>query len=50
MKKQDERIAIRLPSEQRQIIEQLIHKGKFKNLSDLIRTALAQFLQRNVGN
>jgi Arc/MetJ-type ribon-helix-helix transcriptional regulator len=44
MSKNDERIAVRLPSEQREMIEQLIHKGQFKNLSHAIRTALKEFL------
>ncbi|MGF3573705.1 MAG: ribbon-helix-helix domain-containing protein [Candidatus Bathyarchaeia archaeon] len=47
MQKQDSRIALRLPSEERQKIEQLIREGKFRNLSQVIRTALSKFLQEN---
>ena len=47
MKKQNERIAIRLPSEQREKIEELIHKGHYRNLSHAIRTALREFLMIN---
>ena len=48
MKKNDERIAIRLPSEQREMLEQLIHENRFKNLSDLIRIALTEFLSKRL--
>lgn len=44
MKENNERIAIRLPSEQRKKIEHLIHNGQFKNLSHAIRTAIREFL------
>ncbi|MEM3459208.1 MAG: ribbon-helix-helix domain-containing protein [Candidatus Bathyarchaeia archaeon] len=43
--KHDERIALRLPSEFREKIQELIRQGKFKNLSDVVRAALEQFLQ-----
>jgi Arc/MetJ-type ribon-helix-helix transcriptional regulator len=44
MKKQDSRTALRLPSEQRQKIDQLIQERKFKNLSQAIREAINLFL------
>jgi Arc/MetJ-type ribon-helix-helix transcriptional regulator len=40
----EERIALRLPTEQRQQCEQLIQDGKARNLSDLIRKALTEYL------
>jgi Arc/MetJ-type ribon-helix-helix transcriptional regulator len=39
-----ERIALRLPKEEKQRIEQLIREGKFKNISQVVRVALEQFL------
>jgi Arc/MetJ-type ribon-helix-helix transcriptional regulator len=39
-----ERIAFRLSKEERQRIEQLIKEGKFRNLSQVVRFALEQFL------
>jgi len=45
MAKQDSRTALRLPSEQRQRIDDLINQGKFKNLSQVVRTALEEFLK-----
>ena len=47
MKNQNERIAIRLPSEQKEMIEELIHRGQYRNLSHAIRTALREFLSSN---
>jgi len=47
MQKKDSRTALRLPNEQREKIEQLIHEGKFKNISSVIRAALSKFLQEN---
>ena len=44
MKEHDSRIAIRLPSKERQQIEQLIEAGRFKNISQAVRTALSEFL------
>ena len=41
------RIAIRLPSKQRQQIDKLVESGKFKNLSEVIRSALKKFLSEN---
>jgi Arc/MetJ-type ribon-helix-helix transcriptional regulator len=46
MRKQDRRIALRLPSEERARIQQLINEGKYENLSQVIRTALKDFLDR----
>jgi Arc/MetJ-type ribon-helix-helix transcriptional regulator len=40
----EKRIAVRLPSKQREKIEELISKGKYKNLSEVIRSALKEFL------
>ena len=44
MRKNNERIAIRLPSEQREKIDQLIIKGEYENLSHAIRTILKELL------
>jgi len=40
------RIALRLPSKERQKIEQLIWEGKFRNISQVIRAALKEFLSK----
>jgi len=45
MKENDCRIALRLPAEERQKAEHLIREGKFKNLSQVIREALKEFLK-----
>jgi Arc/MetJ-type ribon-helix-helix transcriptional regulator len=45
MKNYDCRIALRLPTEERLKAEQLIRKRKFKNLSQVIREALKEFLK-----
>lgn len=45
MEKQDSRTALRLPCEQRKQIDDLVKAGKFKNISQVIRTALAKFLK-----
>jgi hypothetical protein len=45
--KKNERIAVRLPSKQREEIELLIQSGEFRNLSIAIRTALEEFLSPN---
>ena len=45
--KQNSRIAIRITKEQRQKIEQLIHEGRFKNISQVIRVALREFLEKD---
>lgn len=42
-----DRVALRLSTEHREAIEALIKKGKFKNLSEVIRAALAEFLAKN---
>lgn len=44
MKEHDSRIAIRLPSEERKQIQVLIEAGKFKNISQVVRVALSEFL------
>jgi len=41
------RIAFRLSKEDRQKIEQLIREGKFRNISQVIRAALKQFLENS---
>lgn len=46
MKEQDSRIALRFPSKKREQIEQLIREGKFENISQVIRIALEQFLEK----
>jgi len=45
MAKQDSRTALRLPREERQKIDELINQGKFKSLSQVVRTALEEFLK-----
>ena len=45
MQRHNERIALRLPSEQREKIESLIQQGKFQNLSEVVRTAIREFLE-----
>lgn len=47
MRKNNERIAIRLPLEQREKLDQLVLKGDHKTLSQVIRTALKEFLSIN---
>ena len=44
MKYHEKRIAVRLPSKQRQQIDKLVKSGKFKNLSEVIRASLEEFL------
>lgn len=44
MRKQNSRIALRLPSIQREQIENAVKDGKAKNISQLIRKALSEFL------
>ncbi|MDH5788329.1 MAG: ribbon-helix-helix domain-containing protein [Candidatus Bathyarchaeota archaeon] len=44
-----ERIGLRLSIRERQEIEQLIKDGKFKNISQVIREALKEFLQKESG-
>jgi Arc/MetJ-type ribon-helix-helix transcriptional regulator len=45
MEKQDSRTALRLSSEQRRQIDDLVKAGKFRNISQVIRTALQEFLK-----
>ena len=45
MQEHDKRIALRLPSEDRTKIEELINEGKFKNISQVIRAALKKFFE-----
>jgi Arc/MetJ-type ribon-helix-helix transcriptional regulator len=40
------RIALRLPKEEREKVEQLIVDRKFKNISHAIRTALNELLKK----
>jgi Arc/MetJ-type ribon-helix-helix transcriptional regulator len=47
MRKQNSRTALRFSREQRQKIEQLIHEGNFKSISQVIRAALDEFLKKN---
>jgi Arc/MetJ-type ribon-helix-helix transcriptional regulator len=47
MTKYSKRIAIRIQSEHRELIEQLIQKEQFKSLSHVMRTALREFLSMN---
>ena len=42
--KHDKRIALRLPATEKAKTKYLIQKGKFKNLSQVMRIALKQFL------
>jgi len=41
-----ERIAIRLSKEDKQKILQLIREGRFRNISQVIRAALKEFLSK----
>jgi len=43
---QDKRIALRLPSKEREQIEQLIHEGKFKKISQVVRDALQLYFSK----
>ncbi len=43
MKRQEERIAVRLTTKQRQQIKKLVESGKFRNISEVIRRALTEF-------
>jgi hypothetical protein len=44
MRKQDSMIGVRLSSEKKTEMQRLISEGKFKNLSQVCREALKQFL------
>jgi Arc/MetJ-type ribon-helix-helix transcriptional regulator len=41
------RIGLRLEPELREQAEKLIQEGKFKNLSEIVRQALTEFLTKN---
>ena len=43
----ESRIALRLPKAERAKIEQLINEGKFKNISQVVRAALQELLEKN---
>jgi Arc/MetJ-type ribon-helix-helix transcriptional regulator len=43
-KRYQNRIALRLPTEEKQRLEELIEKGKFRNFSEVTRIALKEFL------
>ena len=45
MAKQNSRTALRLPSNQREKIDELVAQGKFKSLSQVVRLALTEFLK-----
>jgi len=42
------RITVRMEGADRQKIEQLVETGKFKNLSEVVRSALAKFLKEHL--
>ena len=46
MKEHDSKIALRLPNKERQQIKKLVKDGKFKNISQVIRQALKEFLSK----
>ena len=46
MKQYNRRIALRLGTLEREKIDELIRQRKFKNLSQVIRTAIAEFLNK----
>jgi Arc/MetJ-type ribon-helix-helix transcriptional regulator len=48
MKRYQCRIALRLSNEQKERAEQLIFERKFKNLSQVIRAAIEEFLSKSV--
>lgn len=43
--KHNNRIALRLPNEYREKIDELVKKGKFKNISHVVRSALDEFFK-----
>lgn len=47
MKEHDSFIALRLSSQVKQRIDKLVENGKFKNLSQVVREALKEFLRGN---
>jgi Arc/MetJ-type ribon-helix-helix transcriptional regulator len=44
-KRYENRIALRLPTEEKRHLEKLIQKGQFRNCSEAIRAALQEFLK-----
>ena len=42
---QTERITVRLPSDKAELIQKLIDRGEYYNVSDIIRDALDEFLR-----
>jgi Arc/MetJ-type ribon-helix-helix transcriptional regulator len=50
MKAYNSRIAVRLSDTEREKAEQLIRERKFKNLSQLLRTALTELLKEHEEN
>ena len=42
----NEFIALRLPSELREQAEKLVEAGKYQNLSQVVRTAVREFLKK----
>jgi Arc/MetJ-type ribon-helix-helix transcriptional regulator len=47
MKEHNSYIALRLPASIKTEIEKLVESGKFKNVSQIVRQALIEFLARN---
>jgi Arc/MetJ-type ribon-helix-helix transcriptional regulator len=45
----EESVHVRIPIKHREQIEALIKAGKFKNLSQVVREALKQFLEKQDG-
>jgi Arc/MetJ-type ribon-helix-helix transcriptional regulator len=41
----EKRTALRIPTKQREQIEKLVSQGKFRNLSEVVRAALDEFLK-----
>jgi Arc/MetJ-type ribon-helix-helix transcriptional regulator len=50
MKNYNSRIALRLSDTEREKAEQLILKRRYKNLSQLVRTALTELLKKHEEN
>jgi len=44
MQEHNSRIALRLPAKERRQIDKLVEQGQFKNLSQVIRAAVKEFL------
>jgi Arc/MetJ-type ribon-helix-helix transcriptional regulator len=47
MKEHDSYLALRLPASLKAEINKLVESGKFKNLSEIVRQALTEFLTKN---